>query len=123
MDTQPVPLTLAHSLVLMANNEKPREICGFIMDDWSLAPITNVSSRHTDYMMDQTMLKNFYKYRLPKALGIYHSHPREKEEPSDVDWDQWMSVPTGLRYFIVTLNKVVEWKMDGDEPELIARYP
>ena len=118
-----MPLTLARSLVIVANQNADREVCGFIMRDWSLYPIANMARGSSSFQMDVEMLSEFYQRHLSRAIGIYHSHPNGRELPSEEDWNQWPAVPSGLKYYIVTKQNVIEYKMDGTEPVEVVRYP
>ena len=112
--------TMKRALVTMARNEFPKEVCGFIRhssvngnDEWLIHPITNVSDSVSNFDMDETELIDFYKNFKHLAVGMYHSHPRGRREPSNTDWEH---APEDMRYWIVTDEGVFEWDMSGDKP-------
>jgi proteasome lid subunit RPN8/RPN11 len=117
-NTEPMPEELRDRLIEAAIEAAPggREICGFAMKDWSLVFMPNVAQEPLRFRMDDLALLDFYA-EFPQPEGIFHSHPDGREEPSDTDWDY---APIGLRYWIVTLDNVIEWDMSGDKPSRAA---
>jgi proteasome lid subunit RPN8/RPN11 len=117
-NTEPMPEELRSRLIEAAIADAPggREICGFVMKEWSLVFMPNVAQEPLRFRMDDLALLDFYA-EFPQPEGIFHSHPDGREEPSDTDWDY---APIGLRYWIVTLDNVIEWDMSGDKPSRAA---
>lgn len=116
--TEPMPEGLRDKLIEAAIDGAPgdREICGFVMGDWSLVFMPNVDTEPNRFRMDDEALLAFYA-DFPQPEGMFHSHPDGKEEPSHADWEY---APVGLRYWIVTLDDVIEWDMSGDQPSRAA---
>lgn len=116
--TNPMPEELRSRLIEAAIEGAPdgREICGFVMKDWYLVFMPNAAQDPFRFRMDDEALLAFYA-EFPQPEGMFHSHPDGREEPSGVDWDY---APVGLRYWIITLDDVIEWDMSGDKPSRAA---
>lgn len=96
----------------------PREVCGFILDNWDIFPMRNISPEDNRFAMDDQELLNFYQRFGSRALGVYHSHPSGRREPSRVDLEY---APQGLRYWIITRWAILEWDINHDPPVLVSR--
>lgn len=125
MTTDATP-ALERALVALARAEAPREICGFIRkdpltDDLVIHPITNLSEKDDQFEMDKVELIDYYKRWIDYNIGVYHSHPEGRREPSDTDIAH---APRGMRYFIVTFDGLHEWEIperEGDEVKAVKR--
>lgn len=94
----------------------PREICGFILGDWSICPIKNVAEGDRDFKMADAELISFMQMNYNSVIGLYHSHPGGREDPSERDI---IYAPARLRYWIVTPERVIEWEIrDGVATEV-----
>lgn len=116
--TSELPAPVAESLIEAAIDGRDREICGFVMPEWNLVFMPNVAEKAGNFEMDEGALWSFYT-EFPKPLGIFHSHPNGREEPSNVDFDY---APAGLRYWIIvpSTRTIVEWDMSRDKPCRVA---
>jgi proteasome lid subunit RPN8/RPN11 len=99
----------------MANEGAPNEICGFLMRDDpacypSIVPCRNIAKdpQHHFEIHPEDLLKAYE--REEDIVGMYHSHPRGPEGPSEAD--RKYAPPGGMRYFIVTLTHVYEHDME-----------
>jgi proteasome lid subunit RPN8/RPN11 len=115
--------SMRRALVIMARNEFPKEVCGFIRHSsvngnqmWMIHPITNVADEVDQFEMDETELIDFYKNFQHLVVGMYHSHPNGRRYPSKTDTEY---APENMRYWIVTREGVFEWDMTGDKPQCI----
>lgn len=93
-----------------------REICGFLLYDWTIHYMRNVSAEDTRFAMDDAELLAFYERHLGKIAGVFHSHPDGRTSPSDVDVAY---APADMRYWIVTKQGFYEWDMNSDPPQQI----
>lgn len=113
--TETMPQELRDRLVRSARESAPHEVCGFIMPDWSLVFMANVASVG-NFRIDDNDLLQFYT-EFPKPLGLFHTHPGGRPEPSNTDIDY---APQGLRYWIATPEDVYEWDMSDGIPRCIS---
>lgn len=112
-----MPEHVQSALRAMARSSS-REICGFILGDWSICPIKNVAAGERDFEMDQKELINFFQMNYSLVIGMYHSHPGGREDPSERDI---IYAPARMRYWIVTPERVIEWEIrDGVATEVPA---
>lgn len=104
-----MPARVQQILLAAMRVAAPWEICGFILREWEVEPITNVSlSQHHFRMYDREVVE-LLSLRFPDVLGVYHSHPNGPEEPSEIDRELWMGA-LGWRYWLVTERSgVTEW--------------
>lgn len=122
MERMPVPVR--NTLKRMARGNH-KEICGFVMKNWSLVPVRNVSpTPKTRFEIDPAAQLALVKERRGDILGIYHSHPSGSCEPSITDKKGWPAVPH-WRYWIVTKTMVAEWEKVTDDlfSESVVRVP
>lgn len=113
-----MPPDIEALLVEMAR-KSDREICGFIFQEWSIQPITNVAEGERDFKMHEGELIKFFQNYFNDVQGVYHSHPGGKETPSERDI---IYAPARLRYWIVTPERVIEWEIkDGVATEVVPR--
>ncbi len=106
-----MPPVLIERLCKLAHRAAPREICGFVLRNWELLPISNVAAGDDGFQMETDELRSAYQKHIHEMIGFYHSHPRGPGAPSGTDIDL---APPGLRYWIVTLDHVYEWDIfDG----------
>jgi proteasome lid subunit RPN8/RPN11 len=112
-----MPEQVQSALTAMARSS-PREICGFILGDWTICPIRNVAKNDRDFEMDQKEQISFFTKYFNYVIGVYHSHPGGRETPSDRDIAY---APARMRYWIVTPERVIEWEIrDGVATEVSA---
>lgn len=102
----------------MAAASPDREICGFIMAGWIPLSVTNVAHGDREFYMDEAELLHVYQCHRDEIVGVYHSHPGGSNYPSDSDET---FAPKGMRYWIVTEEKVTEWEFrDGRARQVLA---
>lgn len=91
-----------------------REVCGFVLHStlgWEVHPVTNDSERDDQFNMKSDEMLAVYRSRHSEIVGVYHSHPRGRKEPSDRDA---VYANPNWRYWIVTMDDVHEWSIkDG----------
>lgn len=109
-----MPAYVRAALVRRAIRAAPREICGFVLVDWSILDIDNVSEVDDAFHMDDDQLLAAYTQQYDGLLGIFHSHPSGSQIPSNEDIEGAPRHPP-LRYWIVTLAEVIEWEMNPDD--------
>ena len=112
-----MPEMVRNALTAMARISPDREICGFILDDWSIYPIENVAENDRDFKMSDSDVIDFFTMHYESVMGLYHSHPSGREDPSEADIEY---APARLSYFIVTYNNVIEWEMAYGGPRRVA---
>lgn len=106
IDTE-MPLYVSHALAGLGHSI--HEMCGYILKDWTLVVISNVSSSTRDsFEFDPDQQKNIVEKHLEEIVGIFHTHPSGKSHPSPRDEENWPKVP-GMRYWIATWDRVSEW--------------
>lgn len=111
-----VPREVQEVLSAEALAASPREICGFLLVDWSIHYMRNVSAKDDRFEMDDAELLAFYREYLGNIAGVFHSHPDGRTSPSDVDIAY---APPDIRYWIVTAYGFYEWDMTHDPPAAI----
>jgi desampylase len=112
-----MPDMVRDALTAMARISPHREICGFILGDWSICPIKNVAENDRDFKMGDQAVISFFTMNYSSVLGMYHSHPSGREDPSEADAEY---APSRLRYWIVTSSDVIEWEFGDGEPKRVA---
>lgn len=112
-----MPTIVRDALTAMARSSPNREICGFILDDWSICPIRNVADQDHNFKMSDQDVINFFQMHYSNVLGLYHSHPSGRQEPSEADIEY---APARLRYWIVTTDDVIEWELGDGEVKRVA---
>lgn len=112
-----MPDEIRSALAAMARSSPKREICGFILGDWSICPIKNVAENDHDFRMGEQDIINFFQQNYPSVQGLYHSHPSGREDPSPADVEY---APARLRYWIVAGDEVVEWELRDGDPRRIG---
>lgn len=106
-----MPEAVRNALTAMARSSATREVCGFIMKDWSIRLMKNVSERDDQFRMDDMELLDLYNSSYYDLLGVFHSHCDGQKHPSggDLAYAQPM-----WRYWVVTFEDVHEWELkDG----------
>lgn len=111
-----MPIDLQFRLIALAKEAAPMEACGFVMPGWSLVFMPNVADEPGNFRIDDNALLQFYT-DFPPPLGLFHTHPGGRPEPSRTDIDY---APQGLRYWIATPEDVYEWDMTHERPRLVA---
>lgn len=91
------------------------EICGLVLKDGAIYPVRNVHEElESNFQFSIEDLDKFMDgHKYEEVLGVYHSHPSNNPLPSQKDVLGWPR-GGGLRYFIVTRERVTEWKKDHD---------
>lgn len=112
-----MPDMVRSALTAMARSSPKREICGFILGDWSICPIKNVAENDRDFKMADADVINFFTMNYETVLGMYHSHPSGREDPSEADIEY---APARLRYWIVTGSDVIEWEFGDGEVRRVS---
>lgn len=107
-----IPERKALELIRVMGAFLPREMCGFILDDWQCPGVKNVASSDREFEMDADRTRYIYENFGDRITGVYHSHPGGLERPSQADIN---NAPDGLRYFIVTGDSITEWSIEHDE--------
>ncbi len=120
-----------------AREESPRECCGFLVGERTrilyALPMPNVAARPTRYRIDdrahievRRLLRRFAPALA--VVGVYHSHPAGRAEPSPRDIDEamypdWAYVIVGLahrpprvRGFRIRGGRVVELRLRWQPP-------
>ena len=100
-------------------DEKPTEQCGFIDSEQNIWVVPNIHEKSRDnFLMHQAHMENAIKEIYIKdknsILGIFHTHPNNLPWPSPRDIVGWPNPKLGWRYFIVTIDKVLEWELIND---------
>lgn len=107
-----MPSAVRSALTAMARSAGEREICGFIMRDWAIHVMRNVSDRNDQFVMDDKDLLDFFGKNYYYIEGVYHSHWDGQKHPSDKDV---VYMQPHWRYWIVTLENVHEWELKNGE--------
>lgn len=110
-----LPPEIEKELVALSASSPTREICGLILmypgDVIAVVRITNDHSRDDKFNMKHDELLEVYRNSYKQIIGVFHSHWNGQRHPSDADE---MYANPAWRYFIVTLDEVVEWEFrDG----------
>lgn len=97
-----------------------KELCGFISDDEDIWRVTNVHKEpfHNFYMdlnHAQSVINEIEK-RNTEIIGIWHTHPNDVPWPTPRDLVGWPNPELRWRYWIVTRNAVIEWRLILDTP-------
>lgn len=100
--------------------DSDRERCGLVIND-AIVEFNNIAldpywleQGKSDFAILQEDVDNYLRIAGLEPLhitGVWHSHPSNADHLSDADVSGWPSVE-GIRYFVVTKNKVVEWALD-----------
>lgn len=101
-----MPVGTYMDLVTRCRKAGPKEICGFLLDDWTVMPGTNIANSEQEFEIDHDTTLYVFQEEGDRLMGVYHSHPSGNLEPSQFDIN---NAPEGLRYFIVTRREIVEW--------------
>lgn len=117
MTRHAMPIEVQERIVRSAAQAAPREICGFVLVTWGLVFMQNVAKKEGIFAMDDEALLDFYRAYGRQCIGIFHSHPEGRKEPSDIDAEY---APRGMRYWIATLSTVTEWDMEHDPPREVV---
>lgn len=118
-----MPADLAKTLSAMARGTH-NEICGFILDDWTLISVRNVAKLPTiSFEMSMNAILGAVEMAAAsdrKILGTYHSHPGGSTEPSETDLHGWPRFIDGsyARYWVVTGDTVQEFERTGEGSEI-----
>lgn len=91
------------------------EVCGLVLKDGTIFPVRNVHDEwESNFQFSIEDLDKFMDgHKYDEVLGVYHSHPSGSPLPSQKDVLGWPK-GGGLRYFIITNDRVTEWKKDHD---------
>ena len=108
-----IPATTRDGLLQLAHADSEREICGFIMRDFSIVQSPNMAHHSkTRFEIDPAVQLELANRERANMLGIYHSHPSGDLHPSHRDIEGWPA--WDARYWIVANGRVVEWKKHDD---------
>ena len=96
------------------------ERCGIILEGGEVVEVLNyavmLSGGHSEFAMRVGDVMEAAGDA--KVVGVFHTHPRNTCRPSKADIAGWPEVE---EYYIVTELEVMEWKLVGDRPVLVAR--
>ncbi|UVF61534.1 hypothetical protein SEA_GENAMY16_10 [Gordonia phage Genamy16] len=118
-----MPADLARTLSAMASGTH-NEICGFILDDWTLISVRNVAKLPTiSFEMSMNAILEAVEMAAASGreiLGTYHSHPGGSTEPSETDLRGWPRFIDGsyARYWVVTGDTVREFERTGEGSDI-----
>lgn len=111
-----IPQEICDKLVEMVNAAEGLEICGFILDDGTIASVDNIDDNPArGFSMDQSQMISIIKGKKGIA-ATYHSHPSGRKWPSTTDTEQMMFLyqqGCPWRYIIVTAEGVFEFEPNG----------
>lgn len=112
-----MPLDVREILKDLANPFVER--CGYILNDWTMVLMRNISKSPGDsFSFDRNQQLALVRDSRYRIMGIFHTHPAGKLEPSEKDVKGWPPIP-GLRYWIVNENRVAEWGWKNGSPVYI----
>lgn len=108
---EPLPEEIQEELVALAATSPTREICGLLLEypDGAIA-VVSITNDHEDdskFNMKHDELLAVYREEYKNIMGVFHSHWNGQRTPSDTDE---MYANPAWRYFIVTLDEVIEWE-------------
>jgi proteasome lid subunit RPN8/RPN11 len=113
----PMPAEVQERIIRSAREAAPREICGFVLVTWHLVFMENVAKEEGRFAMDDEAQIDFHIEYRRQCIGMFHSHPEGRKEPSGVDAEY---APVGMRYWISTLTSVYEWDMEHEPPREVV---
>ena len=104
------PIGVRRAIVTHARRDRPRECCGFLVGSGRrvrhAVPMPNVAPGETRYRVDDRahieLRKLLRQFAPPLGIvGVYHSHPNGRAEPSPSDvaeamYPEWIHVIVGL---------------------------
>ena len=106
--------------LLLDWGRKRTEQCGFIeAENQDLYYVDNIHQYpKMNFLMhgEQTelALERIYNTLESSVLGIFHTHPNNVPWPSPRDIVGWPNPQLNWRYFVVTSEEVLEWKLADD---------
>jgi proteasome lid subunit RPN8/RPN11 len=107
-----IPLKVKERLLSFAKEES-NEVCGFVLVDETVVPVTNVSSTPAkDFDMDMDEMMKVIHGPV-KISAAYHTHPSGKPWPSEKDTQRVKFLyqqGCPWRYLIVTKEGVFEYE-------------
>lgn len=116
-----MPEECARDLVDLARAGMPNEVCGFLLTEWRIEPVRNISaSPHRSFAFDPDTLLDYLLTRNEDILGIWHTHPSGRNFPSDADCSV-MTLYPHFRHWIGTVMDVYEWRMTDGGPRPVRR--
>lgn len=113
VEQSPISDKLARSLIYYARRHPMNEVCGFVLVKDSYIPVKNCASQPwRNFRMSSGIQREVVESHGDDIIGIFHSHPSGNPYPSSNDIIGWPSDEdfNFCRYWIVTDDKVVEWK-------------
>jgi desampylase len=114
-----MPKTCARELRTLANAGLPNEVCGFVMEDWSVWPVPNSSKQpRNSFEFESEELLRILRDRSFSIRGVYHSHPGGTPHPSDYDAEHWCY--SSFRYWVVTAFDVYEWEITNGKVSAVT---
>ena len=106
--------------LLLDWGRKRTEQCGFIeaenQDLYYVDNIHQYPKMNFFFFFEQTelALERIYNTLESSVLGIFHTHPNNVPWPSPRDIVGWPNPQLNWRYFVVTSEEVLEWKLADD---------
>ena len=116
-------MSAVDDMLALWNSESER--CGVILRGDRVVEIDNyvrkIGLGEAEFLMRKSHVKKALKPEgMDAIVGIFHTHPKNTERPSRQDVAGWPALE-GVAYYIVTQNKVLEWKLVGANPVLVAQ--
>lgn len=91
------------------------EVCGFIDVHYGFHVVDNIHDERThNFLMDEDSFTSTMKriYGSDNAvLGMWHTHPNNVVWPTPRDLAGWPNPDLKWKYWIVTNNQVIEWRL------------
>lgn len=120
-----MPTDCREQLAFYAAAHPRIEVCGFVLSNWTYAPVMNRADRAIrEFIFDPVGQMEVVRYAGMKdlsILGVFHSHPGGTKEPSQQDLKGWPILASGdhCRYWIISNGEVDEWRMVDGQPVVI----
>lgn len=112
----PLRSALIDELIAACNGSPKAEVCGLITETQWAHFIENVhETPQNNFLMDRNEFKEVVRGIMgvnhEKIIGVFHSHPHAEPWPTPRDIAGWPNPELGWRYFIITHNDVIEWRL------------
>lgn len=116
-----MPQDCALEIVDLAQAGMPHEVCGFVLMDWELMQVRNVSRNpERAFSLEHETLLDMLMYHRDTLRGIWHTHPSGRGHPSAED-KITMTLYPDLRHWIGTCANVYEWRLVDDDCRAVRR--
>lgn len=116
-----LPEETRKALKLRASRHRTLEICGFIIDESEIYPISNVAQiPGAHFIMEDREMRAAARVYQERITGIYHSHPSGRPWLSPTDEKGVADIYRAgcpWRYFVVTASAVTEYRWSGETQE------